>query len=551
MEFFKSIDFYGKLPELYLKGKTKKVTWIGRIFSIIFILIYIIFFIYKLIRLFKRVDIVFYDSVSGENEELSINITKNNFYFNFAFVNSSTYEPFLDETIYYPKGFINDKILEIKPCTIDKVGSEYSELFKDMELDNYYCIENINYDNFMGYQDYFLIRLFPCKNSTENNNHCKPKEEIDNYLHYNYLSINLQDIQLTPLNYSSPVKHKITNVEGFIFKNIGEYVYIEMQIVNIETDTNIIGFDFFSKDKIDTFIKYDLFEFFSVPGYNLNDEDNNEPISNIEIQIKDSILTQKRNYAQLIDVLGEVGGFMEIISSFFNLISSFLVDIIYENSLINELFEFDLKNKLISIKTDKNSENNKNIKNLIESDNDKVITIDCETLNNNSVRYQNSKIRRIRSKIINLKNDEIINKSFDINNEININQKQKKNFETSSCRYENKENNNNSEKNQLYLRFNKKKESNLNFNIEKLINNNEINKFFIPLKFWFTCNNSNFNKILLNESKNIISEKLDIITIFKTIFFTEKIITNYSPLNKYIKMPENCINSLGKVNNNY
>ena len=196
----------------------------------------------------------------------------------------------------------------------------------------------------MGYQDYFLIRLFPCKNSTENNNHCKPKEEIDNYIHYNYLSINLQDIQLTPLNYSSPVKHKITNVEGFIFKNIGEYVYIEMQIVNIETDTNIIGFDFFSKDKIDTFIKYDLFEFFSVPGYNLNDEDNNEPISNIEIQIKDSILTQKRYYAQLIDVLGEVGGFMEIISSFFNLISSFLVDIIYENSLINELFEFDLKN---------------------------------------------------------------------------------------------------------------------------------------------------------------------------------------------------------------
>lgn len=138
MEFFKSIDFYGKLPELYLKGKTKKVTWIGRIFSIIFILIYIIFFIYKLIRLFKRVDIVFYDSVSGENGELSINITKNNFYFNFAFVNSSTYEPFLDETIYYPKGFINDKILEIKPCTIDKVGSEYSELFKDMKLDNYY-----------------------------------------------------------------------------------------------------------------------------------------------------------------------------------------------------------------------------------------------------------------------------------------------------------------------------------------------------------------------------------------------------------------------------
>jgi hypothetical protein len=46
---------------------------------------------------------------------------------------------------------------------------------------------------------------------------------------------------------------------------------------------------------------------------------------------------------------------MEIISSFFGLICSFIVDIFYENSITNNLFSFDLKKKLISIKKIDNS----------------------------------------------------------------------------------------------------------------------------------------------------------------------------------------------------
>ena len=62
-DFIKEIDFYGKPPELYFKGKTKKVTWIGRIFTIIFIFIYIVFFDYKLYRISQRIDITFYADI--------------------------------------------------------------------------------------------------------------------------------------------------------------------------------------------------------------------------------------------------------------------------------------------------------------------------------------------------------------------------------------------------------------------------------------------------------------------------------------------------------
>ena len=42
-EFLKGIDFFGKLPEFYIKGRPKQVTIIGRIFTIIFIALLFIY----------------------------------------------------------------------------------------------------------------------------------------------------------------------------------------------------------------------------------------------------------------------------------------------------------------------------------------------------------------------------------------------------------------------------------------------------------------------------------------------------------------------------
>ena len=62
------------------------------------------------------------------------------------------------------------------------------------------------------------------------------------------------------------------------------------------------------------------------------------PVVIFELQLNDKILLEKRYYIQLIDVLGEIGGLMEIIYSFFGVICSFIVDIIYEKTITNDLF---------------------------------------------------------------------------------------------------------------------------------------------------------------------------------------------------------------------
>ena len=54
-----------------------------------------------------------------------------------------------------------------------------------------------SYDNY----SLFFISLFPCVNNSDNNNHCKPKEVIDYYLKGTFVSIQMQDIELTPQIY--------------------------------------------------------------------------------------------------------------------------------------------------------------------------------------------------------------------------------------------------------------------------------------------------------------------------------------------------------------
>ena len=370
-DFLKEIDFYGKQPEFYFKGMPKKVTWIGRIFTVIFIFIYIVFFVYKIYRIFQRVDITFYDSYSDKGDTPSINVTNENFYVAFTLFDGSTGEPFRDETIYYPVAYFrDDEIEEIKlePCSIDKIGSKYKQFFDESQLDKYYCLNYVNH-TLRAYMNTFAFKIFPCKNTTENNNHCKSKDIIDYYLNGNNFVITLEDILITPLNFKSPVKERINELYTTLFKTFGQYLYIEMQLVNIETNNNIIGFDFLTKDKSEDYIKYDTLEIIPQPGYDLDDDNNDYPVCEIEFQLKDKVLSEKRQYTQIIDVLGEVGGFMEIISSFFGTICSSIVDILYEKSIANNLFSFDLNKKIISIKNNrkkiilKDSNSNKEVTN--------------------------------------------------------------------------------------------------------------------------------------------------------------------------------------------
>ena len=156
-KYLKEIDMFGKDPELYYKGRSKKTSWPGRIFSVLFVVSYIAFFIYKVIRMMKKTDVTFYDTFTYVPEPSKVKVTKENFYGGFALEDPETYDSFVDESIYIPKAYFKRaerkgkefewyiEELELERCKIENFGPIYKEKFLTKQLNNLYCFKKMDF----------------------------------------------------------------------------------------------------------------------------------------------------------------------------------------------------------------------------------------------------------------------------------------------------------------------------------------------------------------------------------------------------------------------
>ena len=319
-----------------------------------------------------------------------------------------------------------------------------------------------------------------------------------------------------------------------------------MQLFHLETSTNIIGFDFLAKPKIEEYIRFNSLTTFTQPGYYLDDENNNNTIIEFELGLNNKILYEKRQYVQFIDVLGEVGGLMEIISSFFGFICNLIGDILYEKNIANNLFTFDIKKKLILIK--KRNKSTYNIINYKASEKVNFSDINESSLYTpNKIKFKKKlKFTDAKIKNINDKNSEnyliqkknILETQFDKNeiepdinnNELNKNDIINKNGEKVLTNFT-------STKKLNFFQGNDNKK----YWIIDIIN---LKDLFISICFCFSRKRKNIYKLLLNETKEIITEKFDILNIFRDLCSIEDI-KKYSEYNfKSIKMSDECINNL-------
>ncbi len=408
-----------------------------------------------------------------------------------------------------------------------------------------YCIKDINNNNFtlegdyfMEYYSYFNITLYPCIGTTKNGTKCQPLEIIDLYLKSNLFHFYIQDIELTPQNYHFPVQATDKVITGPSYKTLYQKIYSYLQIVNIETDNNIIGLDSFSSINTQQFLKYDESWIITSPK---EDKTYNYgfPLCEIIIQLSSKVLTQKRKVATLIEILGEVGGTMEIILSIFSLISSFSVDKLYRISLVNDLFRFDIDKKIILFKINENINKEKKITKKINSQENQLSKIPLDNLIGNKENINNS------SK---LGNESLKNLNF-------INPKEKRNFSSTLRAYESEESinrKNYSKKidivndlnfiNKINQEEKEKYKKNKN---KEIINQIRVNKLNYILCFK-CCRKKDLNNLLLDEAIKIIIKKLDIFEIFRKIYKAEKIKNKY--ISEYpIEMSKECIQNIKDI----
>ena len=356
---FLDFDIYSRRISFFYKNKEKIGSSLGFMLTVLYAMISIILFLYYFIKFIKREEVTSSDSTIYPTNFPSFDINNDIFYLAFGLEHPSKLIRYIDERIYYPEvvyvertkeaGSFSDKketILSFEKCDYLKFGKDYQNLFHKEEVYNSYCLKdfNLTLEGGLKYDriSYIRINIYPCVNNTENNNHCLPQNEIDHYLSSTYFSILAKDIGLNPFNYSFPVIPVIRDITTNVDKSSLTEFIIYFGITEIDTDIGL-----FSRSiKKDIYLKY-------VNSYNsilfLEDDEKStkKGILTAQIRLEENIYFQKRSYIKMSQVLSTTGGYMQVISTIFSLISILTKKISLEKKLLNSLFNFNIRQKKI------------------------------------------------------------------------------------------------------------------------------------------------------------------------------------------------------------
>ena len=577
------LDLFSKTPELYYKGKSQKSALIGRIFTVIYAVAYAAFFIYKVIRMYLKIDITFFQTETFTGEIPSLKLNNDLFYGAFALQDQQTGKTFIDETIYYPVAIFRmghknennewmweDRILGTEPCQLEKFGSKYRSIFAD-KLENMYCLSDVDV-TIQGHTTYdvysfFYVLFYPCVNDGILRTNCKSYDKIAEKLQNTFLTVKMQDIELTPHLYKTPVQERSRELSAPVMENLYNNINAYFHIVSVETDNDVLGFEALSKIDIKRYFKYDV----TFMVNSINDESpfiTGKPYANILLQLTEQMITIDRTYTKLIEVLGDVGGLMEFLFSFLKILSLFLTEALYEKGLVNHLFSFDLYKKVISVKSLKKN-NNKNAS-LNESPYQPK-ELYTPIIPSAKLSFQNSinSNDEIKSKnILNedfpnkIKNDDIIiagivapskgkKKKKKVKRKATISSKQTKieNIEVNSLKP-----NLDNMKNQIIEKSIdlscQNKETNKdceNKNIIDKVNFSKVDKFVC---FFCTRKRKNLQNILIDEGMELVSEYLDVINIFKRAHLENKLLGKIDN-EDFIEMSDECKKGVQKVYKSY
>ena len=571
-DFLTDFDLFGKTPELYYNGKSKKSSTFGIVLTIIYIILYIAFLIYKLVRMFKRIDMTFYDSYTFKGLP-SIKLTNNEFYGGFGMGGR------IDEQMYYltvnyvRQAKVNgvwveeeNRELETEICRFEMFGPDYQEIFADQPLKNYYCIKDVKdlvlegYSNLERYS-YFNVKFYPCIGVTKDGIPCYDYNTKKLFFTQNVIELKLQDNDLNPEDYKMPVERRQVDMNSPVFKDIFQLIYSYIQIVNIETDEDITGLNFFTDTiRKEQYTRYDESFIITSPLFYGDILRTGGPIADVTLQLSAKVLTEKRQYMQLIDVLGDVGGLMEILYSLFSVVSSLVTEILYDRSLVNKLFSFDLKKKYVVFNRARNRGLQTNVDNTLKDirridsvnlqekykelkDNKDIIVFSKENSGDQTLEAKTN-VPSTKKKVI-----KVIKKRKTQKNSTAKTLFQLKEQNTQEQNIPNNENKLSVDENKNIISVNNiPNEPIITVNDANISEDEDLRKVYINnwliCCFWFTNKKKNVNRVLFEEGSKIITERLDIMNMFNHLFIADIVQKKIGVEARGINMSENCISNL-------
>ncbi len=542
---FVNYDMYSKRTSFFYNNQEKIGSYFGLFLTFIYIIASLSLFIYQIILAFKREELNAYESTIYSQQMPSIDINSSQLYFAFGLEEPSTSNRFIDDSIYIPKIVFIDKIkingelitkeqktLEYERCNVENFGKNYQHLFIENELNNSYCLKKFNNTLTLagGYKyermTYIRIRIYPCVNTTENKNHCRPQEDIDYYMSSGYFSIILKDVGLNPSNFSFPVLPTLQDLYTTIDKKIYKNYILNFGITEVQSDIGIIN----ENIKVDKYLQFRK----ELQTFSFRDEIeyyNGKSVILVQLKLDDNILIQKRSYLKMNVILSRIGGYMQLMNTIFLLITSIINRLNSQLKIINSIFNFNLKKNKVILKFHTLKESNI----IINSKPNKYLLFTSKKYMDNSKQLENE--NRSRNNLILKENDfnnitPVINiiKNESHNNTVRIN-KNINFFRNESSKVESIKGNKIIKENSLH--FNNENLEKNNFDKFEIKNNEILNlkdyKDHMNLNFfdYFNCNKKKSKQYRLFLSGNtFFKKKMDIVHVFTIITISENFFAN-------------------------
>lgn len=204
------LDIFRHPIWFYYQGHSRISSKLGILFSlIIFSLLIYQFTISEFFA--KRSPLVVTQSLKTSHAS-AINFDKN-FPLLMTLTDPVSYLSIIDPTIYNLniEYFNQNKFVkkEVHPCKIDDL--HYNEsYFNQLQMNKSFCLSDPNF-SLEGFLDeysfsYLQVSLYPCQNSSENNNSCKTQTEIESFFKGKIFFLGYESSQLDARDYLNPLK---------------------------------------------------------------------------------------------------------------------------------------------------------------------------------------------------------------------------------------------------------------------------------------------------------------------------------------------------------
>ena len=348
---FKEYDMFGKEPTLYIAGQDYYGTLFGLFITKIAIIAYCVCSGYFILEMFDKKNVSSFTSVQNPTIPLSINFTSDKFYLTFAIEDPVTYNTVLDESIYtvdavYKIATRQDDgnlkwesyPVELEPCQLSKFNKKYQTLFSKRDVQHKYCIKKFTYNiegTFLHDKySFIMFDFYQCKNTTENNNKCKPQEDIDYYLNGTFIAIEFTDIALDQSNYTYPDSPIIGETYTTISKNFYREMHIYLKEVLFRSDIGYVFSSIEEKEYIQLDYLHDMFT--------LQPKD---MFCSLTLKLSNRIDVYERKYIKFQTALANIGGIIKAIST---------IGIIMTYCYSQTKYEVDMTNKIFFVSDRKN-----------------------------------------------------------------------------------------------------------------------------------------------------------------------------------------------------